>query len=127
MTVAQEQAAFPALNLAGAGLNDFGAAVMYYDPGTNRISLRLGVYNFTNTLTNSHFHESPPGVSGGVVHGLGTPAAPTAGTTYNTANGYLSGTAETVYLGNAITLLPLIRWSCSSVRLRAGTGWPRAS
>lgn len=103
MTVAQEAAAFPALNFAG--LNDSGAAVMYYDPSTNRISLRLSVYNFNNTLTNSHFHEGAPGVSGGVVHGLGTPAAPAAGTTYSTASGAIAGAADAVYLGNPVTLL----------------------
>jgi len=55
--VAQEQAAFPAVNFAGANLNDFGGAVMLYDPVANRVSLRISVFNFTNALSNSHFHE----------------------------------------------------------------------
>jgi len=38
LTVAQEQAAFPTVNLGG--LNDYGAAVMSYNSGTGRISLR---------------------------------------------------------------------------------------
>src|SRR5436190_9597886 len=59
-TVAQEQAAFPAVNLTGANLNDFGAAVMLYNPVTNTVSLRISVYNFNNTLNNSHFHEGAP-------------------------------------------------------------------
>jgi hypothetical protein len=70
MTVAQEQAAFPAVALTGNS-NAFGAAVMTYDPGTNIVNLRISVYNFTNTLTLSHYHEGAPGVSGPVVQNLG--------------------------------------------------------
>jgi hypothetical protein len=106
MTVAQEQAAFPAVNLSA--LNDFGGAVMLYDPVANRLSLRLSVYNFNNTLNNSHFHEGAPGVSGGVVHNLGNNAnagPPTIPTAYTTANGHLSGAFDGTYLGDPIKLL----------------------
>lgn len=88
-TVGQERAAFP--NNDYSGLNDFGAAVMLYDPATNMISLRLSIFNFLNTFTNSHFHEGLPGVSGPVRVGLGTNA--NAGH-YSTANGHISGSAD---------------------------------
>jgi hypothetical protein len=102
MTVAQEQAAFPAVNLAGANLADFGGAVMLYNPGTNRVSLRLSVFNFRNTLNNSHYHEGAPGVSGGVVLALGNNA--NAGG-YTNANGYIDGSFDLPYTGDPIKLL----------------------
>ncbi len=102
MTVAQEQAAFPAVNLTGANLSDFGGAVMLYNPGTNRVSLRLSVYNFRNTLSNSHFHEGAPAVSGAVVTALGNNA--NAGG-YTTANGYIDGSFDIPYTGDPIKLL----------------------
>ena len=89
MDVPQEAAAFPAVNLTG--LNDIGGAVMLYDPMTNMMRLRLSVYNFNNTMNNSHFHAQIPGVSGPVVVPLGTSA--TAGG-YNTTNGFISGTFD---------------------------------
>lgn len=89
MDVAQEQAAFPAVNLAG--LNDSGGAVMLYDPTTHMIRLRLSLFNFNNTLNNSHFHAQIPGLSGPVVVNLGNNA--TAGG-YTTANGHISGTFD---------------------------------
>jgi hypothetical protein len=95
-TVAQEQAAFPAVNLTAANLADFGGAVMYYNPGTNRVSLRLSVYNFKNVLNNSHYHEGAPGVSGPVVVNLGNNA--NAGG-YTTANGYIDGSFDIPYTG----------------------------
>lgn len=100
MTVAQEQAAFPAVNFAG--LNDFGGAVMLYDVAANRVSLRLSVFNLNNTFSNSHFHEGAPGVSGPVATGLGTNA--NAGG-YTTANGHLAGTFDIAYTGDPIKLL----------------------
>jgi hypothetical protein len=75
LTVAQEQAAFPTSIINSTA---FGAAVMSYNPGTNQMSLRLNLYGFTNTLTNSHFHEGAPGVSGPVAVPIGA----------GTANGY---------------------------------------
>lgn len=88
-TVAQEAAAFPATNFAG--LNDFGAAVMLYDPATRMLSLRSSVFLFNNPFTNSHFHEGARGVSGPVRVGLGTNA--NAGI-YSSANGHISGSGE---------------------------------
>lgn len=102
MTVAQEQAAFPAVNLTGANLADFGGAVMYFNPGTKRVSLRLSVFNFRNILNNSHFHEGAPGVSGGVVTSLGNSA--TAGG-YTNVNGYIDGSFDIPYTGDTIKLL----------------------
>ena len=102
MDVAQEQAAFPAVNLAGANLANFGAAVMSYDPGTNRISLRSTVFNFRNTLNNSHFHEGAPAVSGGVVLNLGNNA--NAGG-YSNTNGYIAGSFDVPYTGDPVKLL----------------------
>jgi hypothetical protein len=102
MDVAQEQAAFPAVNLTGANLADFGAAVMSYNPGTNRVALRVSVYNFRNTLNNSHYHEGAPGVSGAVVLNLGNNA--NAGG-YTNANGFISGNFDLPYTGDPIKLL----------------------
>jgi hypothetical protein len=89
MDVAQEQAAFPNVNLSG--LNDFGGAIMLYDPATHTIRLRMSLYNFNNTFSNSHFHAEIPGRSGGVVLNLGNNA--NAGG-YSTANGHISGTFD---------------------------------
>ena len=87
--VAQEQAAFPTSNFAG--LNDIGGAVMLYDPATNMMRLRLSLFNFNNTFSNSHFHAEIPGRSGGVVVPLGTNA--NAGG-YTNTNGFISGTFD---------------------------------
>ncbi len=100
LTVAQEQAAFPAVNLGG--LNDFGAAVMVYDPASNRLSLRSSVYNFANTLSNSHFHEGAVGVSGGVVHNLGNNANTGI---YSNTSGAIQGSFDGAYLGDPVKLL----------------------
>lgn len=89
MDVAQEQAAFPNVNLSG--LNDFGGAVMYYDPVAHRISLRMSLFNFNNTFNNSHVHNGARGVSGGVALNLGNNA--NAGG-YSSANGHISGSFD---------------------------------
>ncbi|MEY4938840.1 MAG: hypothetical protein RIQ93_575 [Verrucomicrobiota bacterium] len=103
ITVAQEQAAFPAVNLTGANLNDFGGAVMIYDPVANRVNLRLSVYNFNNVMSNSHFHEGAPAVSGPVRVNLGNSA--NAGG-YTTANGHIAGTFDISYApGDPLLLL----------------------
>jgi hypothetical protein len=101
MTVAQEQAAFPAVALTAANLSDFGGAVMLYNPGTNRISLRISLFNFRNILNNSHFHEQAPGVSGSVVVTLGNNANATFanGGSYTTANGFIDGSFDIPYTG----------------------------
>ena len=96
LTVAQEQAAFPTANLAG--LNDFGGALITYNPGTGQISLRSSVYNFNNTMNNSHFHEGAPGVSGSVVHNLGN--NPNAGI-YSNASGSIQGAFDGAYTSTA--------------------------
>lgn len=98
-TSAQEQAAFPAINIVS---NANGGAVMLYDPVANRVSLRLSVYNFPNTLTNSHYHEGAPGVSGAVVTGLG--AATVSGYT-NGGGGFYNGSFDIPYTGDPIKLL----------------------
>jgi len=99
--VAQEQAAFPA-NAALANSNAFGAAVMSYDPGTNRINLRVSLYNFTNTLTASHYHEGAPGVSGPVVTNLG---AGTVANYYRDGNTITGTFLNLAYTGDPVRLL----------------------
>lgn len=89
MDVAQEQAAFPNVNLSS--LNDFGGAIMFYDPVAHTVRLRLSLFNFNNTFSNSHFHTGAPGVSGGVAVGLGN--NPNAGG-FNNTNGYIAGTFD---------------------------------
>jgi len=74
-----------------AGLNDFGGAVMLYDPASHTIRLRLSLFNFNNTFTNSHYHAEIPGRSGPVVLALGTNA--NAGG-YSSANGHTSGSVD---------------------------------
>jgi len=91
LDVAQEQAAFPNVNLAGANLHDFGGAVMLYDPAAHTVRLRLSIYNFNNPFSNSHFHEGARGVSGPVRVNLGNNA--NAGG-YNTTNGHIAGTFD---------------------------------
>ena len=78
----------------------YGAAYITYDPGTNMISTRMNVYNFTNTLSASHYHEAVVGTNGPVVHNLGGFSAYTkTGTAYG-----LSLPSQT-YSGNPIKLL----------------------
>ncbi len=101
MTVAQEQAAFPAIALTGNAAA-FGGAVMTYDPGVNKVNLRISVYNYPNTLTLSHFHEQAPGVSGPVVTNLG------AGTVSNyvvTGTTFAGTFINLTYTGDPIKLL----------------------
>lgn len=97
LSVAQEAAANPTLNFSG--LNDFGGAVITYDPAANRVNLRLSVFNFANTFSNSHFHEGIPGQNGSVVVGLGGPTA----SGYSTANGYIAGSFDMTYVNTAPT------------------------
>lgn len=96
--VAQEQATNPTTIISSAK----GGAVMLYDPVANRISLRLSLYNFQNTFTNSHFHEAAPGVSGSVVTALGGPTV--AGYT-NGGGGFYNGSFDIPYTGDPIKLL----------------------
>jgi hypothetical protein len=98
-TSAQEQAAFPATTITS---NANGGAVMLYDPVANKISLRLSLYNFPNTFTNSHYHEGAPAVSGPVVTALG--AGTVAGYT-NGGGGFYNGTFDIPYTGDPIKLL----------------------
>lgn len=100
LDVAQEQAAFPAVNLSTA--INFGASVMLYDPAANTISIRTSIYNYNSTFTNSHIHEGAPGVSGPVRTSLGTSA--TAGA-YNSNNGHISGAHDIPYVGDPLLLL----------------------
>ena len=98
---AQERAAFPTTNF-NATAQAYGAAIMSYNSGTNTVRLRVSVYNFTNVLNNSHYHEGAPGVSGAVVTSLGNNA--NAGG-YNTTNGFIYGTFDIPYTGDPIKLL----------------------
>lgn len=78
----------------------YGAAQMWFDPDSGKFELILFVYNFTNTLTNSHIHEAAFGVAGGVVNGLG-PAA-----SYNrNGNTYSQVWSDVDYAGDAVALL----------------------
>ncbi|HVU23684.1 MAG TPA: CHRD domain-containing protein [Opitutus sp.] len=90
--------------LSGAAANTsstaYGAADISYNPGTNSITTRLYLYNFTNTLANSHYHEAPPLTSGGVVHPLGGASVYT-----RTGTSYAAIFSNQTYGGNPITLL----------------------
>lgn len=101
LDVAQEAAAFPALNFTG--VNNFGGAVVIFDPAANTVALRHSLFNYSSTFTNSHFHTGAPGVSGPVNTQLGTNANAGA---YNSANGHISGNHDTMpYGGNPVELL----------------------
>ncbi len=100
LDVAQEQAAFPAVNLSG--VNNFGAAVMLYNPATNQISIRHSLFNFSSTFTNSHIHTGARGVSGGVNTQLGANANAGA---YSSANGFIDGAHDITFGGDPLVLL----------------------
>jgi len=101
INVAQEQATLAATAAPIASVAS-GAAIMSYNPGTNRVSLRMSLFNLTNTFANSHYHEAAPGISGPVVTGLG--AGTVAGYT-NGSPGYYAGTFDLPYTGDPIKLL----------------------
>ncbi len=78
----------------------YGAAYISYNAGTNKITTRIQLYNYTNTLANSHYHEGAVGVAGPVVHALG-------GASVYTQTGWSYGAVfvDQTYLGDPIKLL----------------------
>lgn len=100
LDTAQEAAAFPALNFTG--VNNFGGAVLSYDPAANTISIRHSLFLFANPFTNSHIHEGAPGASGPARTQLGTSATSGA---YNSFNGHISGSHDVSYVGDPLLLL----------------------
>lgn len=102
--IAQPKRLVAVLNGAQEGSTNtstaYGAAMITYDPGTNKISTRINVYNFTNTFSNSHYHEGAVGVSGPVVHGLGGASVYT-----KTGTSYAASFNSQTYLGDPIKLL----------------------
>jgi hypothetical protein len=94
MNAANEVAANPVVSSATGG------AILSYNPGTNRVTLEVSIYNFTNTLTASHFHEAPAGVNGPVVTNLGGAAA------YTVSAGNISRIfTDLAYTGDPVRLL----------------------
>ncbi len=91
MDVAQEALPNPTVNFSG--VNNFGGAVLLYDPTANTVTIRHSLYNFTSTFTNSHIHTGAPNVNGPVNTPLGN--SPTAGS-YNSNNGHISGNHDAV-------------------------------
>lgn len=77
----------------------FGGALMSYDPGTNRMLLQVTLFNFTNTLTASHFHEAAAGTNGPVVTNLGGASA------YTVSAGFIQKNFDITYTGDPIKLL----------------------
>ena len=100
LDVAQEAAAFPALNFSS--VTNFGAAVLSYDPGAGTISIRHSLFLFSSVFTNSHIHEGAPGASGPARTQLGTNASAGA---YSSANGHISGSHDIPYVGDPVALL----------------------
>lgn len=96
--VAQELAGMAAGSTINS--NAKGAALVTYDPGTNMVTVRVNLYNFTNTLSNSHFHAAPAGSAGGVVHGIGG-----AANYMNHGDGFYTGTFEKTFEGDPVKLL----------------------
>ena len=78
----------------------YGAAQLTLNPTTNKYDLILFIYNFTNTLANSHIHEAPAGTNGGVKNGLG------AADIYNkVGNTYSQVWDDVAYAGDVLKLL----------------------
>lgn len=93
ITPAQEVAANPVVS------NAFGGALLSYDPGANRVLLQVTLFNFTNTLTASHFHEAAAGANGPVVTNLGGASA------YTIVGGFVRQTFNIPYTGDPVKLL----------------------
>ena len=98
ITVAQAQAT--AASGTTINSNAYGGGVMWYDPASKQISLRVSLYNFANTFTNSHFHEAAVGVSGSVVTPLGNASVYTNG-----GGGFYNGSFDIPYTGDPVKLL----------------------
>lgn len=95
ITSAQE---IPATRKSGVSLASGGAYILY-DPSTNTATTRISLFNFTNTLTLSHYHEALPGISGPVVLSFGGAAVYAQnGSTFNQV-------FVQTYSGNPLTLL----------------------
>lgn len=78
----------------------YGAAQAVYDPATNMISTLVFVYNFTNTLADSHIHEAPEGSNGTVRVPFGGAAA-----YQNSGSTYAQIFADKAYGGTPLLLL----------------------
>ena len=91
MDTAQEALPNPTLNFSA--VNNFGGAILLYDPTANTVTIRHSIYNFTSTFTNSHIHTGAPNVNGSVNTALGN--SPIAGS-YNSDNGHISGNHNAV-------------------------------
>jgi hypothetical protein len=80
--------------------NAYGAAQATFNTRTNTITTLVCVYNFTNTLTDSHIHEAPAGTNGGVRTAFGGAANyQQSGTTY------VQLFSDRAYSGTALLLL----------------------
>lgn len=78
----------------------YGAARATYDPVANTITTLVFVYNFANTLTDSHIHEAPRGTNGTVKVAFG-PAA----NYQNWGTTYAQQFADKTYGGTPLVLL----------------------
>jgi hypothetical protein len=78
----------------------YGAAQANYDPATNMITTVVTVYNFTNTLTNSHIHEAGLETSGPVTLGFGAAAV-----YENNGTTYVAEFGPSAYPGDPLALL----------------------
>ncbi|HWA85056.1 MAG TPA: CHRD domain-containing protein [Opitutus sp.] len=85
---------------ANTGSAAYGAAYISFDSGQNLITTRVNIYNFTNTLANSHYHEGALSVAGPVVQPLGGASVYT-----KTGTSYGALFSNQTYGGNALTLL----------------------
>ncbi len=80
--------------------NAYGAAQATFNTVTNTVTTLVCVYNFTNTLTDSHIHEAPAGTNGGVRTAFGGAANyQQSGTTY------VQLFSDRAYSGTALLLL----------------------
>lgn len=57
-----------------------GTAWAYLDSAGARITYRLTLAGFDSTVSAGHFHDAPPGVPGGIVHGIAFVDSTSAGT-----------------------------------------------
>lgn len=80
--------------------NAYGAAQATFNTVTNTVTTLVCVYNFTNTLTDSHIHEAPAGTNGGVRTAFGG-----AANYQQSGTSYVQLFSDRAYSGTALLLL----------------------
>jgi len=80
--------------------NATGGAILWYNPGTNKLTVSISLFGFTNTFSNSHIHEAPAGVNGSVVTPFGGASVYSGSSPF-----YYATFSNLTYAGDPIKLL----------------------